>query len=414
MEEKNNNNLQPVINNNTNKAQQHVSTTSGGGSSANSATPLNSMLNVCLKYTYVNNSLTNLEKPNTDIHDNACFKNIHLLKHLIGYSAYARYCINNLKQPLASSSSSSAPLLTTSLSSSCLADSSNNKPCPCVHNNTAGNTNDYLVLNNWLKSIIELLLIINKLDNLKSCFLNNSPSTATTTTTATGNKITDCNCILNLIDKKHLFKSSFIKFFINSLNGNFFKLKHLNSFLNDTILTLNNELENRNQSDSGAPCPTPNQTFSSLVDCGDDVVNGPFDHSARTLIILNEINRFLTLPCAYSMFKQAILEHKANNCLNMKNNNSNLIASTFLNTADCILYSKYITNGISTNLNNNNAGTNTNATTIGNSTNSNNNNNDENFSNMNESSSSSSELKNVQLKLISKNSSLNGVDEIMS
>jgi hypothetical protein len=327
-----------IISNNNTAASATTSTTT-------TTTAIN-MLNVSLKYVYINNSLCNLDKASTDIHDNAFFKYIISLKHLTTNCTYASYHINNITPSQASSSSSSHLTTTTTT--------------------TINHVGECLVLNQWLNAIIELLLLVNKLDNFNYCYLTNGLH----------NKSTECTCILNLVERKHLFKSSLIKFFLNSLDGNFFKLKHLNSFLNETALSLSSQLGIQQV-----------ETKSSWPADVCDINNKPFERSMRTLIILNEINRFLSVPCAYNVFKQAVIEKDifVNSTVAQPDQQSQLSAG-FLATADTLrTNTKLISHPINGNSNNNN--------------NNNNNNNDENFSNMNESS------KNLHIKLIANSSS---------
>lgn len=159
----------------------------------------------------------------------------------------------------------------------------------------------------------------------------------------------------------------FSKLFLNSLNGNFFKLKHLYSYLHETTLHLNNELKHINKLDLH---DTSSQT-NHLPDKLDDL-NEPFDCSLKSLFILNEINRFLAAPCTLNIFKLAIYKNNNFKKYLLFSNNINCNQS-YLNSAnkDCDL------------LNDNRFISNVNA-----------NNNDEKFANMNKSNNN----KNMQEK----------------
>ena len=79
-------------------------------------------------------------------------------------------------------------------------------------------------------------------------------------------------------------------FFKNELNGNFFKLKHLLSFLDELITRLNERLDH------------------SLVQ--DDLVESScFNHSQSSLTLLNEIKVFLNSPFVFKMLKSTV-QHK--------------------------------------------------------------------------------------------------------
>jgi hypothetical protein len=83
-----------------------------------------------------------------------------------------------------------------------------------------------------------------------------------------------------------------IRFFLDTLNGNFFKLKNLISFLDETISAVSRLSRDE-----------------STIDTASSVKSVDNNNSLQSLKNLIEINKFLTLPCTHSLFKAAIKKH---------------------------------------------------------------------------------------------------------
>ena len=262
----------------------------------------------------------NLNKSTTDVHDYAHFANISSLKQLNIFSTYPLYHIKDFSLSVTSSSTLTPP-------------SSQEKRLnsECVNNN-----NSFVNLNKWFESILDFLHL-----------LNHSPTHAQQQTTTVESKIpkvdacssSSCacvtqlknrtECILEQIDISMLLKSYLIKFFLESLGGNFFKLKNLISFLNESITILTNEL---NQSKNDNLTTTKNGTSSLLPTYVVDFesTNSHLDNSIKPLTILNEIHTFLTLTCTFNLFKVAVKKHNkssAKNHLILNDINGNSITS---------------------------------------------------------------------------------------
>jgi hypothetical protein len=237
----------------------------------------------------------NLNKLTTDIHDYAYFINVSSLKHLDISQTYPLYYIKDVNLSVTSSSTLTPP-------------SSQEKTInsECVNSN-------FVSLNKWFDSILEFLKLI-KHSSPSSSTLHNQDeslkSDAAPCMCVTQYK--NCTeCILKQIDSSMLLKSYLIKFFLESLGGNFFKLKNLISFLSESILVLTNEINSKDNAsmENGTPSPT-----STYVDF--DLANSPLDNSRKSLTILNEIHKFLTLNCTYTLFKIAVKKHNKSSAKN--------------------------------------------------------------------------------------------------
>jgi hypothetical protein len=79
------------------------------------------------------------------------------------------------------------------------------------------------------------------------------------------------------------------------LNGNFFKLNHLYAYLNDIRQNL---AKNEQHTGSNEQVKIEHSDLTAL-----------FERSNKSLFLLNEIYKFLTLPCTYNCFKQASSKH---------------------------------------------------------------------------------------------------------
>lgn len=92
-----------------------------------------------------------------------------------------------------------------------------------------------------------------------------------------------------------------IRFFLQApLNGNFFKLKHLYAFLEQTL----DAVVQRTSSSS------PSTNADLIETLSDDEISRPFEYSAKSAYVLGEIVKFLKTPCVYSVFKAALDEKR--------------------------------------------------------------------------------------------------------
>ena len=197
-----------------------------------------------LNYSYLNNKLINLHDTIIDLHDNALFYNLSLIKYNVQFSNFVQYSIDNL----------------------------NSTP---TRNKMA---NNFLSLNPWLKSILELVLLLKANDSkCEECLLN---------------RVNDSNC--KKFTGKSFDKTFFVNFFLSSLNGNFFKLNHLYSFLNETIESLSKGLSNGKG------------ITEQIID-----LDTSFENTNKSLFLLSEIFKFLTLPCTHNFLKIALNKNNA-------------------------------------------------------------------------------------------------------
>lgn len=232
------------------------------------------MINIGLKFAYINNSLANLEKQNTDIHDQAYFKNVNSVRHLDDMcDQYPRYTIANL-----------APLSPT------LSES------------------HHTSLNAWLRSIAEFLVVARR-SNLQWCWSNPTPSSPPIPAVLSTNQPQSpvpppstpisCECLMRGVEQSEALKncwlrsSVLIRFFLQApLNGNFFKLKHLYAFLERTLENVTRSLAT--------------VEFTGPIESLGDEITRPLEFSAKSAYLLGEILRFLKTPCVYTVFKTAL------------------------------------------------------------------------------------------------------------
>jgi len=258
--------------NNNNNSDNHLKQTSN---SHTSTEPVND-----LNYVYINNQLAHLDKLNTDIHDNAWFQCIDALNYSVNFPTYCEFLINSLSVPIAKQHTS-RPQQHQRL------NKSSEFSVKYKHD---------LVLNQWLQSIAELIIFKNR-DHTEH------------KQSANCTYKTDCDCLAKQVAALagNDSTSHVLKFFTNSLNSNFFKLKHLLFYLDETISYLtkdlkakcllvadmNNNMNNTNESDEGVK-------FSA------EDLSQPFEVSVKSLMILNEVRSFLNTPCSLNFFKHTI------------------------------------------------------------------------------------------------------------
>jgi len=265
----------------------------------------------------------NLNKLTTDIHDYAYFININSLKHLNISQTYPLYYIKDVNISVTSSSTLTPP-----------SSQEKNLNSECVNSN-------FISLNKWFESILDFLQLIKHSSPSSSSSMHNQQKTITIESELIKTDVTSCTCISQLknctecilkqIDLSMLLKSYLIKFFLESLGGNFFKLKNLISFLSESISVLTNELDEKKDNLSTVNC-TPS-SLSTYVDF--DLAVSPLDTSSRSLAILNEIHKFLTLTCTFNLFKIAVKKHNkssAKNNLIPNDMNANSVTNKEINS----------------------------------------------------------------------------------
>jgi hypothetical protein len=182
-----------------------------------------------------------------------------------------------------------------------------------------------------VQSIVELLLELSNTSHSfsqpKEFVKDSSSSSISHKSLLTGSAFCTCksiepdepNCLFKLISPASFLKSQLVNFFLLKLNGNFFKLKHLTSFLNEVCVCLENlksEYQIKNENEK--------------ID-----LNKPFENPFKMIHIhLKESQSFLTLPCTYKLFKLAISEgtkllnlkecHKSELCESVSSSNNHL------------------------------------------------------------------------------------------
>jgi hypothetical protein len=256
-----------------------TTTTTPSSNSSSTIQTTNNCLSCHLKnnFVYINNNLVNMNKKSTDIHDYAIFTKMTHLNHIIyNHSTFADYKISGL-------------------------DETNNS-------NSNGSTNDTqtLILNDWFKIIIEYLL------HNSGHATSNSPSG-----------------ILNLFahysfnnSLSQLFESNLVNFFLNTLNGNFFKLKHFIHYLQITLASMiekvkidltNNKVSISGCGEESYECllkklksnelNANSQEFNlaKLLN-SNDLSNFKFDYSLKSYIVLNEIIKLMCSTRTLDMF----------------------------------------------------------------------------------------------------------------
>lgn len=192
-----------------------------------------------LNYAYLNNKLLNLNDLTADFHDNALFNNISLLKHNQQFSNYAQYLIRSLD----------------------------------LVSNSKDFSTQQITLNPWLKSTVEIILQLecNNSFNCEECLLD-------------GLDEKNCKNLENFISKKNFFSI----FFLDTLNGNFFKLDHLMAYIDKKISEIAIAIKIQNE---------------NCVNILDD-----FDTSPKSLSTLKQVRKFLTLPCTHKHLKVILIK----------------------------------------------------------------------------------------------------------
>jgi hypothetical protein len=284
-------------------------TTTKPSSSSSSTMHTNNCLSCHLKnnFVYINNNLVNMNKKSTDIHDYALFTKMAHLNHVIyNHSTFADYKINGL-------------------------DETNNK-------NGSISETQTLILNDWFKIIIEYLLHNNNA-------ASNSP-----------------NGILNLFahysfsaSLSQLFESNLVNFFLNTLNGNFFKLKHFIYYLQITLATMVEkvkiDLTNTNTNgEETYECfmkklksnelnnNTNSQEFNlaKLLN-SNDLNSFKFDYSLKSYIILNEIMRLMSSSRTLDMFIAKVKNFNSSSWTSSQHTNSPFSSSSILTKSNHLL-----------------------------------------------------------------------------
>ena len=209
-------------------------------------------LHLSSDYVYLNHNYVNIHHAKTDIHDYAVFNNFNilcLLRH------EANYQVNNL------TSATDLPSLTN--------------------------------LNQWLQSIIDTHQKLNR-DNV--CLATGISS--------------HCDCIAKSLGLELLLDSVLVRFFLQTLNGNFFKLKHLCEFLSrllDESFDLSKVDPKRRDSEFKL-------VLSDFLKKNEATRHEThiFDSSFESYRVLNEIMNFLNAPCTVSLFKTAVIVNNSN------------------------------------------------------------------------------------------------------
>ncbi len=238
-------------------------------------------------YAFINYNLTDLKGALTDLHDNAWFTYTHPLNCLkqVGYPSY----ILDLKKEA------------TSPGRQLFSMEFNPYEQPAIYEQTN------IVLNQWLRSVGEIIIQLHQssssidtnisrlseqgelLEFVNICYRQNPNDTSSI------NKLVNCECVLPVENLRHTY---FVKFFINSLNGNFFKLKHLLSYLNEQIGILKQSISSVDKFFSS----TNNNKLKYTIH---DLKN-PLDISHKSLFILTECHAFLNSTCILNLFRREL------------------------------------------------------------------------------------------------------------
>lgn len=275
-------------------------------------------------YVFINLNLVNLTNSVIDLHDNAWFTHTYPLIFLKDKITYADYTIFNLP-PENNQNITSAT----------------QKSIFDYHSQIFEQTD--ITLNQWIRSIGELVIYFHK-NSLNSEIENNGINSSSTTSNNNNNHVNnicykmnpnekssvnnkqdkDCQCISKLVN---LSRSYLVNFFLNSLNANFFKLKHLLAYLNDQIILLSVELQTKKEHvNTSTTNPTTTSTTTNINDDirinvnNNELSNGTngqllfhkedlknsLDNSHKTLAILNETYAFLNSTCTHNLFKNAL------------------------------------------------------------------------------------------------------------
>ena len=201
-------------------------------------------------YLFINNNLTDLNDPLTDLHDYACFKHIDPLNH--STIRFTDYSIVGLGL----------------------------------------STADSLTLNPLFKAIGEIIIHLHDQNAVNICYKTNRTD-PNNNTNGVENALV-CKCIVNTVNLSH---SYLVGFFLDSLNANFFKYKQLIAYLSKTIDCL------RGTRDSMVPDQSGQLKFNQQD------LSAPLDTSVKSIMILEEIHLFLTSNCTLSLFKTALKQN---------------------------------------------------------------------------------------------------------
>ncbi len=231
-------------------------------------------------YVYINKFKANLIESHVDLHDFAQFTHVHRLKPFQNFETYFQYFINEQLTPVSIDS-------------------------------------NQINLNKLIQSIVELILELSAKSHSfcqpQEFVKDSSPSSYSSKSLLNCSAFCNCksfetnepSCLFKLISPATFMKSYLVTFFILNLNGNFFKLKHLSSFLNEICFYLEN---------SKSDCKLLNENEKNNLDHS-------FEKSFKMLNIhLKESQIFLTLPCTYKLFKLAISEETR--LLNLRDSHS--------------------------------------------------------------------------------------------
>ena len=232
------------------------------------------------QYVYINYNLMNLSHAGTDIHDFSFFINTNSLKHMKQFPTYPTYQIGDMHLSPPSSPADNKAILTkntTTQEAEVVASPS------------------LICLNEWFHSIVEFIKL-NK--SSISCSTNQQVELCCPCNTIQQQQQhSNCNDYLQKqIDQTSLFKSFLVRFFLDSLNGNLFKLKNLIAFVDECVSSLSAHL-----ADVAAPATSTTISLASV-----DLSSEPLDNSPRSLLVLREIHTFLASPCTFNLFKSAI------------------------------------------------------------------------------------------------------------
>jgi hypothetical protein len=189
----------------------------------------------------VNQNPVNIHERTSDVHDFAVFKNFSMLHPLSEIFTF------QIGRNLAALSASAAD-------------------------------RQILILDDWLRSIMTTRL------ELKSKPICASLQSVTPPRS-------DCDCILDNVNQEQLLDSALVRFFVQNLNGNLFKLKDLYTFLDAQVAASS---DGAKQADS----------YSALV----GHLNGNGDESDFRSI-LSACVEFLNTPCLVNLFKAAVFIH---------------------------------------------------------------------------------------------------------
>lgn len=244
-------------------------------------------------YTYINRNLSDLKSPLIDIHDNAWFAHTYPLNIKFKYTNYNIAYLNPNDQ-------------TSIAAQNDLISSLQVDYMPEIFEQSD------ITLNHWFRTISDLVIQFHKASYIASQVNTNdeSPNKSNNTNICYKlnqndkkniNRLEPCQCISTL-NATNLSRSYLVQFFVNSINANFYKLKHLISYINDQIVNLTNELKSINQEYDN----TNTNNNNSLLTFTIQDLKTPLDISPKSLTILIEIYHFLNSTCLLNVLRQAV------------------------------------------------------------------------------------------------------------